>query len=161
MKIMTLVTALILTASIPALAAPPKETAEDAIKARVAEVSAAFNKGDTKVFAAMCTDDATLINPVGKTAKGPAEIEKLVGDDLATFLKGTTSEFKLASTRLIGKDAAFIDLDQTVTGAKSPDGKTLPPLTFHVPVLLLKKGKVWSIAELRPYAYLPIPPAKK
>jgi uncharacterized protein (TIGR02246 family) len=160
MKITTLVAALILAVSIPALAAP-KEKDEDAIKARVAEFAAAFNKADAKVLAAMFSDDATLVNPVGKSAKGPAEIEKLITEDLTTFLKGTTSELKVVSYRAVGKDAAFIEVEQTVTGAKAPDGKALPPLTFHVPSLLLKKGKVWSIAELRPYAYLPTPPAKK
>jgi uncharacterized protein (TIGR02246 family) len=161
MKITTLVAALILTTAIPALAGPPKEKDEDAIKARVAEFNAAFNKGDAKVLAAMFTDDATLVNPLGKSAKGPADIEKLTAEDLGTFLKGTTSELKVVGYRAIGKDAAFIDVDQTVTGAKGPDGKTLPPLAFHAPCLLVKKGKIWSIAELRPYAFLPPPPAKK
>jgi uncharacterized protein (TIGR02246 family) len=161
MKITTFVTALILTASSAALAAPAKESSEDAVKTRVAEFATAFNKADAKVLAAMFTDDATLINPAGKTAKGPAEIEKLAAEDLATFLKGTTSELKVTAFRAIGKDAAFIDVDQTVTGAKGPDGKALPPLPFHAVALLLKKGKVWTIAELRPHAYLPPPPAKK
>jgi ketosteroid isomerase-like protein len=72
MKITTFVTALILTASNAALAAPAKESNEDAVKTRVAEFTTAFNKADAKVLAAMFTDDATLINPAGKTAKGPA-----------------------------------------------------------------------------------------
>jgi hypothetical protein len=39
------------------------------------------------------------------------------------------------------------------------DGKAMPPMTFHVPCLMVKKGKTWMIAEARPYAYLPPPPA--
>jgi hypothetical protein len=34
----------------------------------------------------------------------------------------------------------------------------MPTLTFHVPALLVKKGKSWMIAEARPYSYLPPPP---
>ena len=50
-----------------------------------------------------------------------------------------------------------------MTGAKGPDGKAMPTMTFHVPALMVKKGKEWMIAEARPYAYLPTPPvtAKK
>src|SRR5438477_6211090 len=64
---------------------------EDAVKARVAEFAEAFNKGDAKAAAAMWADDATLVNPVGVTGKGPAEIEKVIASDLATIVKDTKS----------------------------------------------------------------------
>jgi uncharacterized protein (TIGR02246 family) len=156
----TLVATLVFAVMLPALSAfaAGKEKDEDAIKARVAEFVAVFNKGDAKAATAFFADDATLVNPIGKSGKGSAEIEKVITEDLATILKGTTSEMKVANYRAVGKDAAFVDLEQTVTGVKAPDGKPLPPVTFHVPALLIKKGKVWLIAEARPYAYLPPPP---
>jgi uncharacterized protein (TIGR02246 family) len=131
---------------------------EDAIKARVAEFIATFNKGDAKGTAAFFADDATLVNPIGMRAKGPAEIEKVVASDIATFLKDTKMEMTVTQFRPVGKDAAWIEIDHSITGAKSPDGKPLPPITFHVPVLMVKKGKNWMIAEARPYAYMPPPP---
>jgi uncharacterized protein (TIGR02246 family) len=160
MNIRSLCASLILAGLLPtasALAAP-KVSDEDAVKARVAEFIALFNKGDAKALSAFFTDDATLVNPAGKSGKGPAEIEKIMADDSATILKGATMEMKVVSFRAVGKDAAFVELEHDVTGAKTPDGKPMPPLTFHVPALLLKKSKVWMIAEARPYAYLP-PPA--
>src|SRR5256885_7576542 len=51
------------------------------------------------------------------------------------------------SYRAVGKDAAWVELEHSVNGAKAPDGKAMPPLTFHVPALLVKKGKNWMIAE--------------
>jgi uncharacterized protein (TIGR02246 family) len=131
---------------------------EDAIKARVAEFIELFNKGDAKAMAAFWLDDGTLVNPAGVTGKGPAEIEKVIAGDLATILKDTKMEMKVVGFRAVGKDAAWVDLEHTVTGAKGPDGKPLPTLTFHVPTLQLKKGKTWMIAEARPYAYVPPPP---
>jgi uncharacterized protein (TIGR02246 family) len=159
MKTKILLAALMLTVSVPAFAAAPKEKDEDAIKARVVEFIALFNKGDAKAMSAFFSDDATLVNPAGVSGKGPAEIEKVIATDLATILKGTTMEMKVVSYRAVGKDAAFVELEHTVNGAKAPDGKAMPPITFHVPALLVKKGKTWMIAEARPYAYLPPPPA--
>jgi uncharacterized protein (TIGR02246 family) len=152
----TLIAALVLFSAASASAASKDE---DAIKARVAEFSALFSKGDAKALSAFWTDDGTLVNPVGIKGKGPAEIEKVIAGDLATILKDTQMEMTLVGYRAVGKDAAWVDLEHSVTGAKAPDGKALPPLTIHVPSLLVKKGKTWMIAEARPYAYLPPPPA--
>ena len=91
--------------------------------------------------------------------KGPAEIEKIIATDIATILKDTKMELTVVQYRAVGKDAAWVELEHSVNGAKSPDGKPLPPMTFHVPALLVKKGKNWMIEEARPYAYLPPPPA--
>ncbi len=132
---------------------------EDAVKARVAEFIAAFNKGDAKAAATFFTDDAMLVNPAGISGKGNAEVEKVLAGDSATILKDTKMEMKVVEFRAIGKDAAWVELEHTVMGAKGPDGKALPTLTFHVPTLMVKKGKNWQVAEARPYAYLPPPPA--
>jgi uncharacterized protein (TIGR02246 family) len=131
---------------------------EDAVKARVAEFIALFNKGDAKAMSAFWVEDGSLVNPAGIVGKGPAEIEKVIAGDEATILKDTTMEMKVVAFRPAGKDAAWVELEHTVSGAKGPDGKPMPTMTFHVPTLMVKKGKTWMIAEARPYAYLPTPP---
>jgi uncharacterized protein (TIGR02246 family) len=151
----TLLAALVLFTASTATAAPKDE---DAIKARVAEFIAVFNKGDAKAVTAFFADDATLVNPAGVKATGHAEIEKVIATDSSTILKGAQMEMKVVQFRSVGKDTAWIELEHTVTGAKTPDGKTMN-VTFHVPALMVKKGKNWLIAEARPYAYLPPPPA--
>src|SRR5260370_29126887 len=133
---------------------------EDAIKARVAAFIDLFNKGDAKAMAAFWVEDGTIVSPVGIMGKGRAEIEKIIATDVATILKGTKMTMTVVSVRMVGKDAAFIELEHSVTGAMGPDGKPLPPMTFHVPSLMLKKGKERMIADARPYAYLPPPPDK-
>lgn len=147
---------LLLVSSVPALAASKDE---EAIKARVADFIATFNKGDAKTLAAYWTEDGTLVNPAGITGKGPAEIEKVLASDLGTILKGTTMEMAVVAYRAVGKDAAFIEIEHKVMGAKGPDGHPLPPMTFHVPSLMVKQGKLWKIVESRPYMYLPPLPA--
>ena len=157
----TLLIALALTTATSAFAAPKdkdKGKDEDSIKARVAEFITAFNKGDAKATAAFFADDATLVNPLGIKGTGHAEIEKIIATDMATVLKGAQMEMKVVQFRAAGKDAAWVELEHTATGVKTPDGKTVN-LTFHVPALMVKKGKNWLVAEARPYAYLPAPPA--
>jgi uncharacterized protein (TIGR02246 family) len=155
----TLLIALALTTATSAFAAPKdKDKDEDAIKARVAEFITAFNKGDAKALTAFFADDATLVNPLGVKGTGHAEIEKIIATDMATVLKGAQMEMKVVQYRAAGKDAAWVELEHTATGVKTPDGKTAN-LTFHVPALMVKKGKTWLVAEARPYAYLPAPPA--
>jgi uncharacterized protein (TIGR02246 family) len=155
----TLLGALLLfSVSATASAAPAASKDEDAIKARVAEFIALFNKGDAKGMTAYFADDATLVNPVGMKGTGAAEIEKIIASDMATILKGATMEMKVVEFRAVGKDAAWVELEHTVTGAHTPDGKVMNA-TFHVPALFVKKNKKWVVAEARPYAYVPTPPA--
>ena len=157
MKRVTILTVMFVMCASAAAHAASKD--EDAIKARVAEFIALFNKGDAKGMAAFWADDATLVNPVGVKGKGPAEIEKIIENDTGTILKDAKMEMTVVQVRPVGKDAAWVEIEQSVNGAKGPDGKPLPAMTFHVPTLMVKKGKTWLIAEARPYAYLPPPPA--
>jgi len=160
---MTVRTWLLATVVSFALAAPARAASskdEDAIKARVADFIALFSKGDVKGMLPFWTDDAMLVNPVGMSGKGPAEIEKIFTSD-AAFFKDSKMEMKVVEYRPIGKDAAWIEIEHSVSGGHSPDGKAMPPMTFHVPALMVKKGKTWLIAEARPYAYLPPPAGAK
>jgi uncharacterized protein (TIGR02246 family) len=160
----TMCAALLFSMTISLAVAGPAAAAakdEDAVKARVADFIATFNRGDAKAVAAYWTDDGTLVNPVGHAGKGPAEIEKVVAADLATILKDTKMEMKVVQFRAVGKDAVWLEIEHTVAGAKGPDGKPLATMTFHVPALMVKKAKVWMISDARPYAYLTPPPAKK
>src|SRR5690242_19971009 len=100
----TLVAALVLFSSSVALAAP-KQSDEDAIKARVSDFIAAFNKGDAKGMTAFFADDATLVNPAGMKGTGPAEIEKIISKDIATFLHDAKMDMKVVQFRGIDKNA--------------------------------------------------------
>jgi uncharacterized protein (TIGR02246 family) len=149
----TFIAALLLFSASTAAAASKDE---DAIKGRVAEFVALFNKGDAKAMSAYLTDDAVLVNPVGTKGTGRAEIEAIFKHDSDAILKGATMDMKVVEFRATGKDAAWVELEHSVKGARTPDGKTMD-LLFHVPCLFVKKGKTWLLAEARPYAFLPAP----
>lgn len=130
---------------------------EDAIKARVAAFVGLFNDHDAKSMSAFWIPDGSLVNPAGLAGKGPAEIEKVILSDLATVLRETKMTMQVVGYRPIGKDAAWVEVDQAVSGIKGAEGKPMPTVTFHVPLLMVKRGQVWMIAEARPYAYLAPP----
>jgi uncharacterized protein (TIGR02246 family) len=153
----TLISALVLLGTSTAFAAP-KPNEDEAIKARVVDFIATFNKGDAKATAAFFADDGVLVNPVGVKGTGTAEIEKVISDDLTHFIKGAKMEMKVVEVRPAGKDSAWVEMEHTLVAVKTPDGKTMN-MNLHVPCLFVKKGKNWLIAEARPYAYLPTPPA--
>src|SRR3954469_12528748 len=103
----TFIAALLLFSASTAAAASKDE---DAVKARVAEFIALFNKGDAKAVSAFWTEDGTLVNPVGQKGTGPAGVEKVISGDLATILKGAKMEMQVTQFRPVGKDAAWVEL---------------------------------------------------
>jgi uncharacterized protein (TIGR02246 family) len=149
----TLVALLALLAASPARAASPEE---EAVRRRVAELSALFDKGDARAMASLFTEDATLVNIVGLKGSGRQEIEKLLERIAAPFTKGgMKSELKVAHIRLVGKEAAWVDVEHNFTGKvfdRPMDG------TLRVPCLFAKHGATWLLAEARWYTYAPTPP---
>lgn len=130
---------------------------EEAIKERLEEFTAAWNKHDATAMAAIWAPDGDLINPFGRVAKGRAEVQKLFTDEHASFMKGTTLKITSSSVRLLGADAAILDFDSDVIGMKAADGTDLPTLGHHVTTVMVKKDGKWWIVAARPVQYQPTP----
>jgi uncharacterized protein (TIGR02246 family) len=109
-------------------------------------------------MAAVFTEDADLINPFGRVARGRAEIEKLFTDEHATFMKGTTDTASV-SVRVLGPAVALSDWDAEVAGMRDAQGQALPVFKHHVAAVFVKKNGKWLTVTGRPYAFLP-PPGK-
>jgi uncharacterized protein (TIGR02246 family) len=133
----------------------PKD--EAAIKATVAAFDAAVNKGDAKAVAAIVTDDAVLVSPMGERMTGKAEIEQKMGANLAGPFKGATQTITPTSIRFVKPDVAIGDADIEVTGMKSPDGKSLPPVKHKGSAVFTKQKGKWVFASAWAYVFLPPP----
>jgi len=131
---------------------------EAAIRKLSSDFCAAWTRHDVKAMAAVWADDADIINPAGRVAKGRAEIEKLLTDEHAGPFKGTSYEATV-SVRMLAPGVALGDWEATVTGMHDAAGQALPPFKHHVATVYVKKGGRWFAAAGRPYAFLP-PPAK-
>ena len=109
---------MLLVASSNALAGGGQEAAILKVHEQFAEN---WNKDDAKAMAAMFADDADLINPVGRVAKGKAEIEKLYQEEHSGPFKGT----HFASTckdgvRIVKPDVAIVTCSFEVSGGALP-----------------------------------------
>jgi uncharacterized protein (TIGR02246 family) len=115
------------------------------------EFAAEWNKNDYKAMAAHFADDADLINPLGRVAKGKAEIEKLYQDEQTTSFKGSrfTSDCK-SGVRIIKPNVAVVTCAFEVTGGKLPDGQAMPALKGLYTATMLKTKNKWRIVAGRP-----------
>jgi uncharacterized protein (TIGR02246 family) len=126
------------------------------------DLAAAWNKNDYKAMAAQFADDADLINPLGRVAKGRAEIEKLYKEEQTTSFKGShfTSECK-AGVRVVTPDVAVVTCSFEVTDAKLPDGTPMPPMKgLYTATMHKSKGK-WLVIAGRPMIPFTSPSPKK
>jgi uncharacterized protein (TIGR02246 family) len=129
----------------------PKVEAE--LQKTYAQFGEAFNRFDAQAVSSFWAKDGTLINPMGKPAKGPAEVARVFGEDAQTFLGGTTSTFTVRSVRQLKGDVAFVDLDHAIENFRAPDGTTRTEQQ-HVVMLVRKQGGAWKFLDVRPYAFV-------
>ncbi|HEY5948162.1 MAG TPA: SgcJ/EcaC family oxidoreductase [Kofleriaceae bacterium] len=126
------------------------------------QFAASWNKNDYKAMAALFSDDADLINPLGRLAKGRAEIEKLYMDEQTGPFKGShfTSDCK-AGVHFAKPDVAIVTCAFEVTGGKLADGTAMPPLKGIYTATMVKAKKRWQIVAGRPMVPVSPPPATK
>lgn len=141
--------------------APGKQ--EQAITSTAESFFDAWNQHDVGTMVTFWSDDATLINPMGRLAQGRAGIEALLSEEQTTVFKASTAKVvDLKVTRSLGPNMAFCDGEMTVDGAQGPDGSAMPQMKMHLALIMERKGDRWMIAEARPYAFgqAPSPPAR-
>jgi uncharacterized protein (TIGR02246 family) len=124
--------------------------------------SGAWNVHDGKAMAATYENTGTFINPAGHVAKGKTAIQDLFIDEQAGMLKDTTHAELIEQTRMMGKNAALVDVAIQVTGMKAADGSALPVQNFHGVYLMKRKNEdkkaPWKILDGRVFMTQPMPP---
>ena len=125
------------------------------LKPALKEFEDAWNRHDPKAMAAAFSEDAVLINPSGRLARGHAEIEKLFEDEQRGVMKSTEFSHRLTDVRQIAPGVAFVDEEITITGARDPSGRALPDQHVHGVFLAAKQGGRWQVTEGRPYVFAP------
>jgi uncharacterized protein (TIGR02246 family) len=127
---------------------------ETSIAAFYQEVAAAWSANDGAAFAALFTEDGSLINPFGERADGREALAAMYGEYFGGMLKGTTTSVSLTHVRPIESDWAIADAEQTIYAA---NGDVL--MALHVVNLLRRDGSGWRLVDSRPYAFPPPPAA--
>ena len=134
---------------------------EEGVRKRIQEFQDTFNKHDAKALAAFWTPEGDLINPVGMTATGPAEIEKLIASDLENIIRGAKSTFTIQKIRFLKPDVCVVNMVHDFSGGKAPDGSAMPPGKALVTGVGSKVGTTWMWEAARPMIPFvpPTPPA--
>jgi uncharacterized protein (TIGR02246 family) len=152
-----LTTALVLAGSTP-LVLTAASNDEAAVREHCASFVAAWNHHDAKAMAATWAEDGNLINPFGRTASGRAEIEKLLSEEHATAMKGTTYNVIATTIQFVSPTVAVTDWSSEINGMHDQTGAALPVFKHHVVAVMVKKDGHWSSAAVRAFADLPPPP---
>lgn len=114
-----------------------------------------WNKHDAKAMVAIFRDDATLINPMGRVANGRAEIEKLLTEEHATYMKESVARGGAVKIQFVGRNVAIIDQEIDLSGAKGFASQDDAPFKLHLSSAVTKKNGKWLVAAARPYSLLP------
>lgn len=118
----------------------------------------AWNNHDPKAMASTFADDAVLINPSGRTARGRDEIQQLFEDEhLRGAMRGTRFGHRVTDVRQIAPGVAFLDAEMTISGGRAPDGSALPDMRVHGALVFANQAGTWRVVEGRPYVFLPPP----
>lgn len=138
------------------LSAHANEAAQETeMKAQLAGLSAAFNKGDGKAVSEFFAMDATLSNPQGIKANGRAKIAEIIQNDLAAVLKSGKSDFKFVGMRNLAPDLAFVDSVHEITISPPTAGMKVPPMKIQFSGVAKRVAGKWLWLEVRPYAIMP------
>ncbi len=120
-----------------------------------------WNKHDVDGMVAHWTRNASLINPMGRKAKGKDEIRALLNDEQTTIFRQSIAKIVSLDAKRVGDRLAWYDAEMTVDNALGPDGAAMPQMKMHIAGLMQRKGHKWLLYAARPYAFLPPPPAKR
>ena len=111
-----------------------------------------WDTNDGRALGELFVEDGTLINPFGQRADGRAAVATMYTGYFAGMLAGTVTSVRVESVRPVGDNAAFVDAEQTITGA---DGGIV--LVVHLAALLRRDGDDWSFVDSRPYGFATLP----
>jgi uncharacterized protein (TIGR02246 family) len=135
---------------VPAFAlAADDSKAEQQIKARAEEFSAAWQKHDGGLIAAFYTKDGELVTGNGRAYSGRDEIEETLKGAFDGSLKDSAFSWTVEKVKLIKPDVAIVDYDAQLKRSASDDA----PLKFHMVSVLVKQDGKWLTQTSRGIVY--------
>ncbi|HLF55680.1 MAG TPA: SgcJ/EcaC family oxidoreductase [Thermoanaerobaculia bacterium] len=103
-----------------------EETVEAAIRARMEQYVAAWNRGAAEDAAAVYMEDGTHTYVFGYTHRGRTEIAKGLEELLGGPMKGSQLAIETLDIRQLSPDVAVEEEAFTISGLEAPDGTDLP-----------------------------------
>src|ERR1700730_12220082 len=124
------VPALVLSLSLAAVcvrAQAQSGSAEDErdIRGIGAQIQEAWNKGDSKMIAALWLTDGDYVSSTGRAASGRDQVEKAFAEQWAAIYRRTRIAHTLTNVHFLRRDVAIADGAFEITGMKDASGKAL------------------------------------
>jgi uncharacterized protein (TIGR02246 family) len=143
----------------PTVGAQPTGAADATdVRALTDAFAAAWGRHNARELAALWTEDGDLINPMGRAAKGRAEVQQLFADEHATFMNGTKLSVTVTGERPLQGDLALIDCEALLSGVRSPEGQSLPSFKHLIFAVVKKQDGGWRFLAARLVVPVPPPP---
>lgn len=109
----------------------------------------AWNRHDPQAMAAVFTVDGDYLDPDGTWARGQEEVEEHFRRGHAVIFRDSRLDIDVDTVWFITNDVALLDGSYEVVGARTPDGKEIPPRRGHLTSVLLKERGEWHVAASR------------
>ena len=138
--------------------------AEKEIRKLYTDFVVAWNEHDVPTMAKRWAIDGDHTEPDGTTAKGIAEVAKLLKAQHAKpagVFANTTLTLAVKSVWMISDTVALVDGTYELAGAKLPDGTAIPAREGLLTSILIREKSTWSIAASRLMIPTKLPYKKK
>jgi len=134
----------------PGVAGPRSDIPqEQAIRKLFADFTAAWNRHDAEVMAAMWAPDGDHQEPDGRHAKGRKQVEELLREEHTGVFKNTRIKLNIDGVWFITSNLALVDGTYDLEGVLGADGKALPLRNGHLTSVLLNEQGRWWVAASR------------
>jgi uncharacterized protein (TIGR02246 family) len=117
-------------------------TAESEIQSFLAEMTAAWNRGDAAGIASLAHHDITFTILDGSVFKGRDLFESKHRGVLTGAFKGSTQMFATRRVTFVRPDVALVDIDASISRVAAR------PVHSSLLLVLEKEGREWKIAGL-------------
>jgi uncharacterized protein (TIGR02246 family) len=129
------------------------EAEQAALERFMGRYTDAWNRNDAAALAATFLPTGDLLNSRGRMATGHAEVERLLGGEFSTVMRGSRASIRVTHLRFLSPVTVHADSELVVEGAHKPDGTEMPPVRMHVAWVARKDERgEWGFLTVRPYA---------
>lgn len=128
-----------------------------AIQTLVKNLVQAYNADNEAALGKLLAGEGDWASVPGrKPSKGTQAILQEIKQGRSGDYRGGQLNLAVTSIKFVGKNAAFVEATNRLTGVVTPRGTHLPPIDHHMILLLEKDKKDWLIHAVRWYSAVPI-----
>jgi uncharacterized protein (TIGR02246 family) len=123
--------------------------AENAVRALEAAYDEAWNRGDVDALLACITNDALVVDPLGRVSRGRDEIRNLLAPLIGPTGGDSTHRSEIVRVELVTPDTAVVDGRAHIEGLVLVPGETASDRFHRFTDVVVRCEGQWKIAQIR------------